>query len=84
MTEPVPSKACVVCRTGMRKPGTTSETLTRGDTTITVHHVPAEVCDNCGEAYFDSATVDALQQMLNTLIAVGTRLAVMDYTAKVA
>ena len=78
------TKACVTCRNGTRRPGITSETMTRGDTTITVHRVPAEVCDNCGEAYFDSPTVDALQQLLNTMIAAGTKLAVLEYTARVA
>ena len=78
------SKSCVVCRTGQRQPGETSHTMQRDQTTITVHHVPGEVCDNCGEAYLDGPTVDRLQQLLADAIRGGVRLAVVDYIPKVA
>lgn len=82
--EPAHPKACVICRTGIRRPGEASTTLSRESTTITVHHVPAEVCDSCGEEYFDSAIADRLQHMLSDAIAAGTRLAVLDFIVKVA
>ncbi len=42
---------CVICKQGETKPGNTTVTLERGETTVIVKKVPAEVCENCGEYY---------------------------------
>jgi YgiT-type zinc finger domain-containing protein len=42
---------CVICKVGNTRPGRTSVTVEREGTTIVFKSVPAEVCDNCGEAY---------------------------------
>lgn len=44
---------CAICRNGETHPGTATVTMTRGEATIVVKSVPAEVCDNCGEYYLD-------------------------------
>jgi YgiT-type zinc finger domain-containing protein len=40
---------CPICRNGETHPGTATLTLERGPLTMVVRHVPAQVCDNCGE-----------------------------------
>lgn len=40
---------CVICKTGETRSGTTTVTLSRGETTVVIKNVPAEVCDTCGE-----------------------------------
>ncbi len=42
---------CVLCRFGTTGSGIVTVTLQRGDTTIILKGVPADVCDNCGEYY---------------------------------
>lgn len=42
---------CVVCRNGETHAGTTTVTFHREGRTVVVTDVPAEVCENCGEAY---------------------------------
>ena len=42
---------CVICKHGETRAGHTTVTLERGDTVVVFKHVPAQVCDNCGEAY---------------------------------
>ncbi len=42
---------CIVCRHGDTHPGTTTVTFHRVGRTLVVNEVPAEVCENCGEAY---------------------------------
>lgn len=44
---------CVICKTGDTRPGTATVTLQRGETTVLIKEVPAEVCGNCGEYYLD-------------------------------
>ena len=51
---------CVVCRKGRTKPGTATVTLERNDLTLVIKHVPAQVCDICGEEYVDEAISAAL------------------------
>lgn len=42
---------CVVCHQGETRPGTTTVAFHRDGRTLVVNEVPAEVCENCGEAY---------------------------------
>jgi YgiT-type zinc finger domain-containing protein len=42
---------CIVCHNGETQPGTTTVTFHREGQTVVVNEVPAEVCENCGEAY---------------------------------
>ncbi len=79
-----PAGLCVFCKTGERRRGQASLTLSRDDTVVIVHHIPAEVCDNCGHAYFDGSTVDALEKLHEVAIAAGAKFAVRDYATKVA
>jgi len=54
---------CVICKTGETHPGRVTVALHRGDTTVVVKGVPADVCDACGEYYLD----DGVAQRLSTL-----------------
>lgn len=56
---------CVICKHGETRTGTTTVTLERDTTTLVIKDVPARVCANCGEAYFDADTTDALLAMMN-------------------
>ena len=42
---------CIVCHHGQTRPGTTTVTFHRDGQTVVVNEVPADVCENCGEAY---------------------------------
>ncbi|MGH9165263.1 MAG: type II toxin-antitoxin system MqsA family antitoxin [Acidimicrobiales bacterium] len=42
---------CIVCHHGQTQPGTTTVTFHRDGQTVVVNEVPADVCENCGEAY---------------------------------
>lgn len=42
---------CVVCKQGVSRPGKITVTLQRGETTVIIKSVPADVCENCGVYY---------------------------------
>ena len=42
---------CIVCHNGETQLGTTTLTFHRDGQTVVINKVPAEVCENCGEAY---------------------------------
>jgi YgiT-type zinc finger domain-containing protein len=45
---------CGICRHGTTHRGFVTVTLQRGETTVILKQVPADVCDNCGEYYLSS------------------------------
>ena len=51
---------CAICRNGETSPGSTIYTFTDDETIVVVKDVPAQICDNCGEEYFDSETTGRL------------------------
>jgi YgiT-type zinc finger domain-containing protein len=52
---------CIVCHHGQTRPGTTTITFHRDGQTVVVNEVPAEICENCGEAY---VAEDVTEQVL--------------------
>jgi len=44
---------CVICKQGETRPGITTVTLTRGEMTLVIKKVPADICENCGEYYLN-------------------------------
>jgi len=58
---------CVVCQYGETESGTTTVTLTRGETTIVIREVPAQICTICGEEYLDAKTGKRLSRLLKPL-----------------
>lgn len=72
---------CSICKTGVTHPGTTTVTLTRGEATIVVKNVPAEVCDNCGEYYLNDATSTKILSMAEEAIKQNHEVEVIQFAA---
>ena len=71
----------VICKSGAVKPGATSFTVERGQMTLVLKGVPARVCGQCGEAYFDEATTKHIEEIAERASHNGVRVAVQDYVA---
>ncbi len=56
---------CALCRTGETRSGTTTETYETGGSVVVVRGVPAEVCQQCGEAYTDEDTTRQLERIVD-------------------
>ena len=72
---------CPICRAGDTRPGTTTLVLERDALTMVVRHVPAEVCDNCGEAYVDEPAAAAALARAETAAREGVTVEVREHTA---
>ena len=73
---------CTICRLGELRPGRTTVTFDDDEGyTVVIRHVPAEVCDNCGEAFVDDAAAQALLERLDVPAAHGSGLLVLEYAA---
>jgi YgiT-type zinc finger domain-containing protein len=72
---------CVICRSGELRPGTTSFSVDRGQMTLVLKGVPARVCNQCGEAYFDETTTRRIEEIADRVEHAGVQVAVQDYVA---
>ena len=70
---------CVICKQGGTRPGKTTVTLQREGVTLVVANVPAEVCENCGEAYVDEATARELLRRAEEAAQAGVILDIREY-----
>ena len=72
---------CVICKHGETKAGVATVTLERGEVTIVMKSVPAEVCVNCGEQYVDQPTMARLLAEADEAAKSGVQLEVRTYRA---
>ncbi len=57
---------CMHCQGRMEK-GTAPFHIDRKGYHLTLDAVPARVCQQCGEVYFDESEVDSIQEIIQTL-----------------
>ena len=75
---------CLICKWDKTQAGTTTITLERAKTTVVFKNVPAQVCENCGEAYVDEETSEHLLQAAEEAARSGVLVDVRDYTVAAA
>lgn len=72
---------CVICKHGETRPGNTTLTLERNNTTLVVKGIPAQICENCGEAYIDEGTTARLLRIAEEAAHAGVQVEVREYLA---
>ncbi len=72
---------CVICRHGETRPGIATVTLERDGMTLVIKRVPAQVCANCGEEYFDEAITEHLLAIVDQAARAGVQVDVREYVA---
>ena len=70
---------CVICQFGETEAGTTTVALTRGETTVVIRDVPAQICTTCGEEYVDATTGKRLSQIAENAVNEGVQVDVRRY-----
>lgn len=70
---------CVICKHGETHDGTVTVTLERGDAMLVFKHVPAQVCENCGEAYLDDATSAHLLTTAEEAVKTGVQVEIREF-----
>jgi len=72
---------CVVCKQAETRPGVTTMTFERKDSTFVVRDVPAQVCPNCGEDYVDAKVTAELLRSAEDLSRAGMQVDIKRYAA---
>ncbi len=72
---------CVICKTGEIKPGRATVILQRGETTVVIKEVPADVCDNCGEYFLSEEMSARVLVIADEAVRKGTEVEVLRWAA---
>ena len=72
---------CGICKLGDTQPGAATITLERGQTTLVVKAVPAQICENCGEIYLDEAISAQVLREAEAAVQSGVQVDVRTYVA---
>jgi len=72
---------CALCKEGDTSPGHATVTLHRGEATVIIKGVPAEVCANCGEYYLDEATAQKVMLLAEAAVKRGREVEVVRWAA---
>jgi YgiT-type zinc finger domain-containing protein len=72
---------CVVCRQGETAEGHATVTLVRGETTLVMKGVPAQVCSSCGEEYVAEDVTARIPEAADAAARAGVEVDVRRYVA---
>jgi len=72
---------CTICKNGETFNGLTTVTLQRGDSTIIIKQVPAEICENCGEYYLSEEITEIVMKLAEQSVLHGAEVEILRYVA---
>lgn len=72
---------CVICKVGETSKGTANVTLNRGETTVVIKDVPAQVCQNCGEYYLSDEITERILAMGESAVSHNAEIEVLRFAA---
>ena len=72
---------CAICRNGTTHAGYTTIILEKEQTLLIVKHVPAQICENCGEEYVSSDVNRTLLHHAQEEYERGVALELLNYAA---
>jgi YgiT-type zinc finger domain-containing protein len=72
---------CVICKTGETRPGKTTVTLHRGQTTVLIKATPADICQNCGEYYLTEEVARNVYENAEAAARRQAELEILHYAA---
>ena len=72
---------CLVCKHGETRAGQVTVTLQRGDTTVILKQVPAEVCQNCGEYYLSDTVAGQVMNRAEAAVNSGEEVEILRFAA---
>lgn len=72
---------CVVCKRGETREGQTTVTLERNGAALVVRKVPAQICENCGEAYVEAEVTRRLLAAAREALRAGVEVDIREFAA---
>ncbi len=74
---------CFICK-GKLEEKKVNYVVNLEETIIIIKGVPAKVCTECGEQYFDDKTSENIEKIVNQLKQISTEVTIVNYKEKTA
>jgi YgiT-type zinc finger domain-containing protein len=72
---------CLICKQGEPSPGRTTVTLQRGETTVIIKGVPADICEDCGEYYLADEIAERVLALAEQAVEHGAEVEILRFAA---
>ncbi len=72
---------CVICKMGETSVGQVTVTLQRGELTVLIKNVPAQICENCGEYYLSDDITDQVLKQAEASAAKNAEVEILRFAA---
>mgnify|MGYP002635864367 CR=1 FL=1 len=72
---------CVICKTGGTQAGDVTVTIQRGESTVIIKNVPAQVCENCGEYYLSDDISERVLAQSENAVNANTEIEILCFAA---
>jgi YgiT-type zinc finger domain-containing protein len=72
---------CIICKEGETYIGKVTVPLQRGETTVLIKGVPAEVCNNCGEYYLSDEVTGQVLNLGEEAVKKGVEVEILRFAA---
>ena len=72
---------CPICKNGITSQGFTTLTIEKETSTIVIKKVPADICDNCGEAYVSEEIAKKVYDLVETEVKKGIEIEILNFAA---
>lgn len=72
---------CTVCKHGTLAPGAATIALSRGESTVVIKAVPADVCENCGEYYLSDPIATRVYAIADAAVRSGAEVEILRFAA---
>lgn len=75
---------CSQCETGTMQPGTAPLVTDQDGQLLVLRHIPAEVCEQCGNTEFEAEVVDQAQAQMHAMRDAGAPVAIAEFAPAAA
>lgn len=72
---------CVIYKMGETSTGKVTVTLQRGELTVLIKNVPAQICENCGEYYLSDDIADQVLKQAEVSAAKNAEVEILRFAA---
>lgn len=71
----------VICKSGETREDQTTVTLNRGESTIIIKDVSAQICENCGEYYLSEDVSAQVMAMTENVVKQSAEIEILRFAA---
>lgn len=75
---------CLTCKNGNMEPSTTTYFAQLKNCYVIIENVPCMKCEQCGEEFFTTSVLEKIDDILDRLEQIASKIFIMDYATSAA